>query len=96
MRDDVTRELCNAVEPVPGPLPGRCALPPHDDENHDWVPGAELLQRAQGAQQALTSASAAAINASRPEARMAAAAAGAGDRLPGRGVVRRVVARWKA
>lgn len=87
MSDGIIRELCNAVEPVPGPLPARCSRPRHDDEDHDWVPGAEVRHRTELAQNALATESAAAISATR---------AGAGARLPGKGVVRRIAARWNA
>jgi len=95
MSDDVTRNFCNAVEPVPGPFPGRCSRPPHDGEDHDYEPSPAALRRADLQRQAITSESAAAISRTRHEAApIVALASSGGDRLPARGTVRRVKARW--
>lgn len=92
---DVLRELCNAVEPVPGPLPARCSRSPHQGEDHEWMPSMAVLQRVDLQRQAITAESAEAISRTRHEAApVIAVAADAGDRLPARGVVRRVKARW--
>jgi hypothetical protein len=86
--------FCNAVADEPGPLPARCSLPPHETGDHDWTPSAEVLARVDLQRQAITSETAAAINQTRHQAPATPTAVGAGDRLPARGAVRRVKARW--
>lgn len=90
-----SRRFCNAVSDEPGPLPARCSRRPHETGEHDWTPSQEALAHVRLQQQALTSATLAAMG---PQRRGTILTPGTGgDRLPGsRGVVRRVKARWKA
>lgn len=93
MKSTPARHFCNAVADEPGPLPGRCSRPPHAIGDHNWTPSAEALARVDLQQQALASATIAAM--SRQSRSSVLTPSAGGDRLPGpRGIVRRVKARW--